>query len=202
MLFDPLMPSMSLFDPFVEAVNRGVEVRFGAIDHRYTSVLVPSRGLIVVAPRLPDEWSRYAVAHQLMHIELDALNGLGGRFGHGCDRGADELVVCTATARTLMPVNHLRKALMESDQADDIAELLEVPTVVLARRMLELTPRERRALAPMVERVGGWPSSWDRGFVCGRFGSAGEYATIIERQARETARKALDDGGELAAAEP
>ena len=198
MLNHPLMPSLALFDPFVEAINRGVRVRFGGLA-RYTSALVPSVNMVVVAARLPDAVSRYAVAHQLVHLELDALSGLmGPAVGRNEERV--EAMACTSTARLLLPTNQLRKALMESDQAEDVAEILEVPVAALSRRVGELTPAERAELHPMTHRL-AWPSDWPHSFVCGRFETDAElnaaaaatagFNTLEDALAR---RKADDEG--------
>jgi hypothetical protein len=198
MLNNPLMPSLSLYDPFVEALNRGVKVMFGALDHRYTSTLAPSHNVIIVAPRLPDAMSRYAVAHQLMHLEIDALSGLLGP-AIGRDEARVELMVCNAIARTLLPANQLRKALMESDQAEDVAELLEVPVTVLARRLRELTPYEVNDLLPMIGRL-SWPSHWGHHtFVCGRFDGTAHNAAVNRAHIEGRLRSIDDPGtGELA----
>lgn len=160
-------PPGGLYDPLADAAEFGLRVHKAPLTSAH-SVWIPDAQAIVIAHTLGEVGTRYAVAHQVMHAALESMcEAMGTSLEGGPEKRYElEVTVCGTTARRMLPIEQLDYALRQTDSAEQVADIMQVPTAVLARRVWEMTPAEHDAVDDLTRRL-YWPDVMEQG-ICGR----------------------------------
>lgn len=148
----PLSLSMpvTLYHPFADAIDRGIEVGFLPMESADAVWLPKQRAIVLTSCNDSPVWRRCAAAYTLAYIELSTtLRARAQRAGLIPSRSLYTRMHRRASRR-LIPFGLLRDALQASVDASVVAHALGVTVRVLADRITHLRSHERVYVADFV----------------------------------------------------
>jgi hypothetical protein len=143
----------SNYDAYADAIARRIEVGF--IDMESPAVIwVPDSRAIVIGGEMSERRRHEALAHALTHVEHESTRLVRRARAGEIPRAVAEAAIHKETARTLVSMTSLRRALRSSAVAVDVAAQLGVAVSTLVWRLRHLRCYETRLIGvELIDRL-------------------------------------------------